>query len=344
VTGLLDVVEDALSDRRGFLTITGDGVTALAQEWLGLEPARLTAALTGGRVDDQIVNRIAHNIPGLRVMDDRLGGESVRRLVDAELGVVTDLLARGSYTEPTGRHLHLVAAELARFAGWVSFDAGYQTAAQRYWITALHAAHAAGDRTVGANVLKNMSLQCVDFGRLREAVELAEAATASVRGVSGRVGAMLAMRRARAHAALGEPASCARAMASSEAALAAARPEDPSWSDYFDDAEYQAQVGSCYLDLGDLTRADRWLAASLEVHPASRIRDRGTYLLRRAAIQIDLGNLDHGCGLTREALPILAAARSKRNGRRADEVRRRLRRHASDPLARELDQLLARIS
>ncbi|ABW15495.1 putative transcriptional regulator [Parafrankia sp. EAN1pec] len=342
VTSLMDVVEDALTDRRGFLTITGPGVASLSSEWLGLEPARLQVALAGGQVDEQIVNRIEHNIPGLRVMDERLGGESVRRLVDAELGVVADLLARGSYTEAIGRHLHLVAAELARFAGWVSFDAGFQTAAQRYWVTALHAAHAAGDRMLGANVLKNMSLQCVDFARPREAVDLAEAAVASARRATGRVAAMLQMRRARAHAALGEASACAQALACAEAAFVEARAEDPAWSAYFDDAEYQAQVGSCYIDLGHLVHADRWLEGSLAIHPHERTRDRATYLLRRAAVQIDLGNLDGGCSLAKEALPMLEATRSKRNSRRADEVRRRLRRHSSDPAARELDQVLAR--
>lgn len=341
-TALMDVVEDALTDRRGFLTITGSGVSALAGEWLQLEPARLWAAINGGRVDDQIVNRIEHNIPGLRIMDERLGGESVRRLVDAELGVVADLLSRGSYTEQVGRHLHRVAAELARFAGWVSFDAGFQTAAQRYWVTALHAAHAAGDRLLGANVLKNMSLQCVDFSRPREAIDLAEASVASAQGASGRVGAMLHMRRARAHAALGEMSACAGAISRAETAFGAARADDPSWSAYFDEAEYQAQIGSCFIDLGHLVHADRWFERSLAVHPTNRTRDRATYLLRRATVQMDMGNLDHGCALAREALPMLEATRSKRNGWRADELRRRLRRHSSDPAARDLDQALAR--
>src|SRR5262245_42433391 len=77
---LADVAQDALADRRGFLTLGGPGIAALTEEWLGLEPVRLTGALGGGQVDEQIVHRIAQNIPGLRVMDDRLGGASVRRL------------------------------------------------------------------------------------------------------------------------------------------------------------------------------------------------------------------------------------------------------------------------
>ncbi|MBX6389019.1 MAG: transcriptional regulator [Frankia sp.] len=344
ITALTDVVQDALTDRRGFLTISGSGVAALAREWLTLEPAQLVGAIEGGLVDEQIVHRIAHNIPGLRVMDERLGGESVRRLVDAELGVVTELLARGRYSERIGRQLHRVAAELARFAGWVSFDAGYQTAAQRYWVTALHAAHVGGDRLLGANVLKDMALQCIDFSRPGEALELAEAAVVTAEGSTGRVGAMLHMRKARAHAALGDQVSCARELGVAEAAFADAQPNDPAWAVGFDEAEFHAQVGCCYIDLGHLNSADRWLASGLRLHPRERTRDRATYLLHRAAVQLDMGNLDHGCDLTTEALPLLSMTRSKRNARRADEVRRRLRRHGSSPTARSLDQQLAELA
>jgi tetratricopeptide (TPR) repeat protein len=343
-TSLVDVVRDALNDRRGFLTLTGEGIVALAIEWLGLEPARLASAVSGGRVDVSVINRIEHNIPGLRFMDAHLGGESVRRVVDAELGIVTDLLAECSYTERVGRRLHAIAAELARFAGWASFDAGYHNAAQRYWVSALHAAHAAGDRAVGANTLKTMSLQCLDFDRPRDALDLADAAVAGTRGSSGRTGSMLEMRRARAHAALGDMPACTRALVSAERAFARVRPDEPSWASYFDDAEYHAQIGSCYIDLGMLPAADRWLGRALELHPASRARDRATYLLRRAAVQIDMGNLDHGITLGREAVPILASSRSRRNVRRADEVRRRLRRSTKDRAALELDEALGDVS
>nr|MDT0666112.1 transcriptional regulator [Micromonospora sp. DSM 115978] len=188
-----------------------------------------------------------------------------------------------SYTEQVGRRLHGVAAELSRFAGWVSFDAGFQTAAQRYWIAALHASQASGDRAVGANALKNMSLQCVDFDRPRDAVELADAAVDSARGLTGREASMIEMRRARAYAAFGDSSACARSLVRAEDAFVQARADDPSWAAYFDEAEYHAQVGSCYVDLGHLAAADRWLERSLELHPENRARDKATYLLRRSA-------------------------------------------------------------
>lgn len=79
--------------------------------------------------------------------------------------MVVDVLDRSTYTAVVGQRLYALAAELGRMAGWASFDAGLHAAAQRYWLAALHAAHAAADRLLGANILKSMSLQCYDFGR-----------------------------------------------------------------------------------------------------------------------------------------------------------------------------------
>jgi transcriptional regulator with XRE-family HTH domain len=331
-SALSDVVGDGLSDRRGFQTLTGDGVTALALDWLRLEPVQVLGALDGsGGVDAAVVNRIEYNIPGLRVMDNALGGESVRRVADAELHLVTGLLERGAHSQAIRARLYGVAAELARIAGWASFDAGFHTAAQRYWITALHAAQAGGDRIVGANVFKSMSLQCVDVDRPTEAVQLAQACVATARGVSGRTGAMFASRLARAYAALGDPVECARAIARCELALAEAASSEPSWSAYFDESEFAAQVGSCYLDLGRLVEADRWLERALATHAEGRTRDRATYLLRRAGAQMDLGNLDRGIALVHEALPVIEMTSSTRN----------LRRYTGHTEARELEAMLA---
>jgi tetratricopeptide (TPR) repeat protein/transcriptional regulator with XRE-family HTH domain len=344
-SALTDVVGDGLSDRRGFLTLTGDSVTALALDWLRLEPGQAVGALAGnGGVDAAVVNRIEYNIPGLRVMDNALGGESVRRVADAELHLVTGLLERGAHTEAIRARLYGVAAELARIAGWASFDAGFQTAAQRYWITALHAAQAGGDRIVGANVFKSMSLQCVDNDRPVEAVQLAQACVATARGVGGRTGAMFSSRLARAYASMGDPVECARAIARCEKELSEASSTEPAWSAYFDESEFAAQVGSCYIDLGRLIEADRWLARALDTLAEGRARDRATYLLRRAGAQMDLGNLDLGIDLVREALPVIESTNSTRNRSSAEGLRRRLRRHASHPQARELEAMLAQSS
>src|SRR5262245_34099125 len=54
LTALADVTADALADRRGFLTLSDSGIATLAEQWLGLEPARLNDSLNGGAVDGKI--------------------------------------------------------------------------------------------------------------------------------------------------------------------------------------------------------------------------------------------------------------------------------------------------
>jgi hypothetical protein len=116
------------------------------------------------------------------------------------------------YTDGMGRRLHATATELMRLAGWSARDSGYSPQAQRYWIAALHAAHAAGDRALGANVVGLMSSQAKDLGQVREAITLTETARADYPGASPRVATLLDLRAAEAHALDQASTECRRAL------------------------------------------------------------------------------------------------------------------------------------
>src|SRR5690606_23350507 len=124
---------------------------ALAQQWLVQEPGELSAVLRGGRVTDAFVDRLEEGLPRLRYLEAERGGLRARQLIDAELGIVAEVLANGSCSMVLRRRLYALAGELGRMAGWCAFDAGAHAAAQRYWSAALHAAHSADDRLLGAN-------------------------------------------------------------------------------------------------------------------------------------------------------------------------------------------------
>jgi tetratricopeptide (TPR) repeat protein len=336
----------AVLDRRGFLSLGAGAAAVLANQWLAVEPPQITSVLRGGRLGGGLVACFEQRLPALRQMDYALGGGSVRALVDSELRVVTDLLANGSYTEEIGQRMFAVAAELGRIAGWANFDAGYHTAAERYWVAALRAAHTADDRPVGANILKCMSLQRVEADRTDEALALARTAREGARRAPARVRAMLTVRQARTHAVRGEASDCERLLIEAEQAMGQADDEPaPPWSRYFDEAEYYAQVAACYqlLDRHDLT--DEWLVRSLALQPAERSRDRATYLMWRADAQLNLGHVEHACGLVTQALPDIAAARSSRNQRRLAGLYGRLRPYrgvdAVDTLDEQVRNLIA---
>ncbi len=335
VTALED---DVMTDRRSFLLLTGTSMATLAG--LGALPAGVLNDTTGDtHVDGQLVDDIEAGVPRLRRMEAKLGGASVQQLVDAELRTVISLLRHGSYTSAQGRRLYLVAAELARVAGWSMFDGQRHAAAQRYWAVGLYAARGAGDRLVAANILKSMSLQALDFGNATDALQVADATMSGLRGATPRVITMFTLRKARALAAMRDRAACERLIATTDADAATSHPGDPSWIGYFDQAEYHAQVGSCYLELGDLAAAQRWLAQALDLMPPDKTRDNITYLLRSAETHALAGDADAAATIALQAVPLMAAARSARNTGRLGELRKAIGpRHRA---ARDLDDALA---
>jgi hypothetical protein len=171
------LVADAGSmDRRIFLTLLGATASAPAHEWLIARPEVESARFSGAPLTSAIADHLDHIVSRLRRMDDQLGSGALSRLVRSHLRQVVELLDQRRYTETVGRRLHATAGELMRLAGWLSFDSGHHPQAQRYWVAALHAAHAAGDRALGANIVGFMSAQAIDLHQVREAVTLAATA------------------------------------------------------------------------------------------------------------------------------------------------------------------------
>jgi tetratricopeptide (TPR) repeat protein len=343
VAALAEALEYAVVDRRGFMKLAGPALVGLADGWLDADPHEMQAMIRGGRVSADFVQRMEDGLPRLRLLEAAYGGRRARRLIDAELGMVVEVLERSRYTAAVATRLYRLAAELGRMVGWASFDAGLHAAAQRYWVAALHAAHAANDRVLGANILKSMSLQCYDFAQPGDALALARAANAGAATATPRTAAMLALREARAHAALGDASACERLMARAETLFADADPagdEEPAWLAYFDESEFHAQVGTCYLDLSRPAKADTSLEATLRLAPAAKVRDRATYTVRRASAQNRLGHADRAVALLHEAVPLIQQAPSQRNVRRIFRARDQLTLARHDPRIGDLDDTL----
>ncbi|MCM2419701.1 hypothetical protein [Streptomyces sp. RKAG293] len=274
---------------------------------------------------------LEERVPALRRMEAALGGGPVRAVADAELRLVTDLLARGPAARPgpaaaelPARRLFAVAGELACLAGRACFDTGHEAAAERYFSAALSAAHAAADRPLGARVLSAMSLQCLSAGRPQEALAVARAARAGLAReaagdgraatpavtpatatptaageLSGSVrhsAALLMARQARAHAVLGQADVCQRLLAAAGAILT---PDARSSADHR--ADYCAEAAACELALGRPAAADHWLRRTLAALPEGRARDRAGTLVLRAVAALDQGAADRARGLATDA-------------------------------------------
>jgi tetratricopeptide (TPR) repeat protein len=332
-------VGEAMLDRREFLTMTTDAVAALAARWVGAPMVPFPAeALRAGTVDD-LATSFDSLLPGLRAFEDEHGGGHSRPVLDAALRTVRELLKQpiGS----TGRkRLLRTAAELARLAGWASFDAGMLAASEAYFRAGLEAAQAVGDRTAGANIIKSMSLLYAESGRAQDALTLISTARQVTRSSPPRVRAMLAVREARVRALLGHTDQCDDLLGASasllERALSSSGDSPPEIA-YFGPAELAAQTAVCHQILGRHERTSRLLESAVEIQPHTRDRDRTTYLLWQAESALALRAVEHSCDLLRETIPAVRAASSVRNRSRLRAVRQQLTAYQHVTAVQDLD-------
>ncbi|MFE4829885.1 helix-turn-helix domain-containing protein [Streptomyces sp. NPDC056672] len=328
-------VGELVLDRRGFVTLAAGSVDILAREWRSVGHA--VPEVLGGMTGD-IADSFEPRLPWLRDLEDLHGGGRVRRLVDAELRFVGELLQDTGHRGPQSRRLFRMVADLCRIGGWASVDAGYLAAAERYFVLGMRAARAGGDPLAGANLLKCMSLLLAEAGRPRDALLLAGSAVEGTAGAPPRVRAMLTVRQARVHAVLNEQYACERLLGLAESAMAEADGEPcPDWATYFDAAEYAAQVAACHLALRNFADCDRSLERATRLQPASRARDGVTYQLWRAESAVRLGDIERACVHLMDVVPLVAGGSSSRNRLRFRRVRRLLRPHRALPYVRDLD-------
>lgn len=269
------VTQAGAMDRRLFLMLLGSSATSPAHEWLIAHHRGPVARAVGARVPMQVVDDLDQITARLRRMDDQLGGGALLVLVQQHLRYVTGLLNEHRYTDPVGERLHGTAGELLRLAGFICFDSGLHARAQRYWIAALHAAHAAGDRALGANVLGFWSCQAKDIGQIRESITLAETARAGYPGAAPAVTAILQLRAAEAHANAGDAARTRRAIDAAFDVLGDSPSSSgpPDWCYWMDEAQAHAQAGYSYLKLGDHLRARGHLRHGLTLQDSSYSRE-----------------------------------------------------------------------
>jgi hypothetical protein len=265
------------TDDMMFFPVNGIVPAAPAVGWMA-------AAQPGGagRADD----RPAGGVPAgaiqdftasMRQLDGRHGSGLVLPLVRVQLRAVAGMLAGPGRGAPAGAGLPGAAADLLALAGWLTFDHGNRGLAQRYWLAGLRAAHAAGDRACGANILRLLSLHAGAAGQSQEAIALAEAARHGAGLHSApRTAAVLAFGAALAHAQAGDHASARAAVDDARQALA--RPgtsgPEPSWASWLDAAMADAQEGTAFLGLRDWDQASSRLRTALRTLCPSRSRDR----------------------------------------------------------------------
>ncbi len=213
-----------------------------------------------------MVDTIAATTAGLRTLGNAEGGyEDNLRLVHHHLMSVVKLLRQARFTNAAVADRLLAEwAQLSQVAV-LAHDTGEHGQSQRYFTSGLHAAHTAGDRSVGVYLLVNMSGTAVHRGRLadgidlgraaRDAVELANAAHEAARTTPAAVRALAVSRFTLAHAAAGNTrgfhvaADEARALLDTPGALGTR----PSYLTWFGPDASEGELAQSALTLASAT-------------------------------------------------------------------------------------------
>ncbi|WP_327070847.1 helix-turn-helix transcriptional regulator [Kitasatospora sp. NBC_01302] len=289
-------------DRRNFMTFGAVALAGLSAQWAAIEPERISTVLDGRRVDLELVDWLEETTAKLTSLPTEQR-QHTAKLMDAHLATVTDLIEPGNYTEATGRRLHLLAASLAGICGWHRFDQGRHYAAGKHWNAALTSAHAAGDRDLGAGVLSDFAYQSIWLGDPKAAVEPLSQALIHTRHPTAR--SLLFLRRARAHAALGERAACHRDLSAAETELLTdAVDPAPRWCSWMSTADLAVDSGQCLLDLGRTEEAHARIDEGMRLLPRSRDKTRGIFLTYEARSLLRACEIEQALAVTTESLDL----------------------------------------
>jgi hypothetical protein len=290
--------------RRRFLALSGATLAAAAHEWLVADPPRLAASLNGKTADSRLVADLDEGVDLLRRLDDKLGGQAIHGMVTEQLRLVVRVLRHARYTQADGQSLYAIAAELARLAGWTSYDAGDHGTAQRYYLIGLRAAHEADAPGIGANILRCMAEQATTSADHRTAVDLLRSARAGARGrLTATESAVLAGHLAMAHGRADDPRAAYAAADYAQRYLADSRPdEDPPYLYWAGPHIVALSVGSALVAAGRARAAIPHLRSSVDGTPPDSPRDLMSHQMKLARACARAGDPDEAVDLVHRSI------------------------------------------
>jgi len=309
-------------DRREFTALSGLALVGAAHEWLMADPARIAAALAGRRADAAVIADLTTTMDALRRLDDKLGGKAVNGMVAEQLRLVVRVLRSASYTQPEGQALHGIAAELARMAGWTSYDAGQHSTAQRYYLVGLRAAHEADNPGIAANILRCMAHQARTTGDPATSVTLLRSARTGANGrLTATEDAVIFAGLARSYGRLGDEYAARKSVDDAYHAIEQRKPdEDPDYIYWASTSTIASAAGEALLHIGDAQSAIPHLRESVEQMKAGLPRDLSSYRAILALAYARSGDTDEAITLGHEAVEGAAQAQSGIVGARVAEL------------------------
>ncbi|MGW7386760.1 transcriptional regulator [Streptomyces sp. NPDC054794] len=344
------MLPDTRTDPEAADVHTGRELLDPLQEWTLSRPNETEGAAPTGRrrVGMSDVEGIRQITSTFRDLDNRHGGVLSRSAVLAQIESVLSLLRTCTYTEAVGRQLFSAAADLGSVAGWMTFDAGRHTAAQRTFVSALHAAAEGDDRRIGAHILQCMARQMSHLGHADDALDLvALAQYGARRHLTPAAASMLAALEARFQAILGHTrdgeAAAGRALDAYERVGPGA--EEPHLA-FFDLPELQATLGMAHQIAAKhvdgnararhVRRSTDLVVAALADRPEHRQRSKAFDHLGLARTYLAGGEVEGAAQETGRCLEMLGTVQSLRVSDRLGELYREAEPYAGTAAGREL--------
>ncbi|MGH4019067.1 MAG: hypothetical protein ACRDT0_07485, partial [Pseudonocardiaceae bacterium] len=311
--------------RRRFLLGSAFSAAAFSEPALfalTMPPADSTSRAAGGRrIGMADVEVFTEQVTHLRTLECRYGSGRVRAQMVQLLHHEANELLHGSYSAKTGQALLGAVANGCWLAGYMAWDMGRHSLAQRYYIQGLDLAMTADDRLYAAYVLSQMSWMTVQLGHgaitehdqrrnARQGVALARAGLSVASGAATpALAAQLHAMEARSLALLGDASAARRAVLEAERHYGRFRTGDePPWLGFYTEPGFVVDVGCCLRDTGDAVHAAKLITHALDSVEPWKVSGR-------CAIQTALASA-HLLGRDLE----LAAARGRDALRTAAEV------------------------
>ncbi|MGQ0779490.1 MAG: hypothetical protein ACT4NY_34585, partial [Pseudonocardiales bacterium] len=335
----------------------GSALTDLAWMAVNTEPDRLAAALGGAQVDATLIAQVEDSIPRLRQLDDRQGGGGAAlTYVNAQFQAVAQLLHSAEHGGQITRRLLVAWAELGQLAGWMAADTERHGLAQRYYLTALRAAHNADDKALSAHVLGAMAYHAAHCEQAADAISLGTAAMELAHRSPAVVQALVSSRLARSYALVGDAERFHTAHGRARELVEHPTGHRPCWAYYVSPRFIDGDEGSCQFSLGMSgsrnSRRHLGNAITLLTPSTTALADQGYQrdaLLRGAWLaraHVGRGDLEQACEVGRillERLPHVDSPRCLARLRLlADELRVRKANPHVREFSTELDRRLNR--
>ncbi|MFD5901709.1 transcriptional regulator [Streptomyces microflavus] len=295
----------------------------------------------GPRVRLEDVSAVKNMFRTFQSMDVLQGGGSGRLVLAEYMNHHVYPLLRRSHDDTVRRALCEAAAEQTYLLGWMAYDNGEHSLAQRYLIQSLRLAEESQNAPLGAHVLAGMADQATLLGNPAEGRRLAQAGRQGLsRADSPACLADLWCLEARALALLDDKVAAARAVVQSERAYARAdQVAEPDWAEFIDPAYLHGEHANTMRDLGDSQAAEEHANRSIEhARKQNRARRGAMSHAALAVSHLQRRDLDAAYSAGMRTLKLSGQVKSSRAIEAVQDLQRRMQPFGSNRLVADFNE------